>query len=102
MGVLDETKAILSPAGAWLWTEFGNSSNLYPRAPVVHLVIFPNIPAHHDPSSRAMRYKLCCVRLYNMDKHTLLLPLHTKNEYYQLNEDKFKNEDAPKNVEKQK
>ena len=25
MGVLDEIKAILSPAGAWLWTELGNT-----------------------------------------------------------------------------
>ena len=24
MGVLDEIKAILSPAGAWLWAELGN------------------------------------------------------------------------------
>ena len=24
MGMLDEIKAILSPAGAWLWAELGN------------------------------------------------------------------------------
>ena len=24
MGVLDEIKALLSPAGAWLWAELGN------------------------------------------------------------------------------
>ena len=28
MDVLDEIKAILSQAGAWLWAELGNSSNL--------------------------------------------------------------------------
>ena len=27
VGVLDEIKAILSPAGAWLWAELGNREN---------------------------------------------------------------------------
>ena len=26
-GVLDEIKAILSPAGAWVWAELGNREN---------------------------------------------------------------------------
>ena len=29
VGVLDETKAILSPAGAWLWAELGNTLLYY-------------------------------------------------------------------------
>ena len=28
MGVLDEIKAILSPAGAWIWAELGNIERL--------------------------------------------------------------------------
>ena len=28
VGVLDENKAILSPAGAWLWAELGNLKEL--------------------------------------------------------------------------